>query len=179
MRIPLNNDEYGAVYVVPKQGGVLAGGVMVEVADDFDFTKLHLYHLVNGELVFDEQLAAEEQAREEQAEREQQQNTLKSLNELLTEALLRMIYIEDASELPALFAEIREKYSVELTQRDEIRDALNGIVPWAPPAMTENGWQGYGMDVKVRHNGVVYISKHENNTWEPGVVGTETVWVKV
>lgn len=177
MKIPVNVDEYGAVYVVPRIGGVLAGGVMVEVADEFDFTKLHLYRLINGELIFDEQAAAEEKAREEQAEREHQEYQLKSLNEVLSEALLKMLYIEDAAELPALFAEIREKYSVELAERDSIKDALDGVVPWVAPTVGPNGWQGYGMDVKVRHNGYVYISKHANNTWEPGTPGTELVWV--
>lgn len=177
MKIPVNVDEYGAVYVVPKTGGALAGGTMVEAPEDFDFTKLHLYRLINGELVFDQQAADAEKAREEQAEREHQQYQLKNLNEVLSEALLKMIYIEDAAELPALFASIREKYSVELTERDSIRDALEGIVPWVEPTVGPDGWKGFGMDVKVRHFGHVYISKHPNNTWEPGTPGTELVWV--
>lgn len=109
MIIPVNVDEFGAVYVVPKTGGVLAGGVMVEVAEDFDFTKLHLYRLINNELVFDQQAADDEIARNEQAERQNQENQLKNLNEVLSEALLKMLYIEDADELPGLFAEIRKK----------------------------------------------------------------------
>ena len=177
MKIPVNVDEYGAVYVVPKTGGVLAGGTMVEVGEDFDFTKLHLYRLINGELVFDQQAADDEKAREEQAEREHQEYQLKGLNEVLSEALLKMLYIEDAAELPALFAEIREKYSAELAERDSIRDALDGVVQWVAPTVGPSGWQGYGMDVKVRHKGHVYISKHENNTCEPGTPGTELVWV--
>ena len=177
MKIPVNVDEYGAVYVVPKTGGVLAGGTMVEVAEDFDFTKLHLYRLINNELFFDQQAADDEIAQEAQAERENQEYQLKGLNEVLQEALLKMIYIEDAAELPALFASIREKYSVELSERDSIRDALDGVVPWAEPTVGPNGWQGYGMEVKVRHKGHVYTSKHENNTWEPGTPGTELVWV--
>lgn len=177
MKIPVNVDEYGAVYVVPKTGGVLAGGTMVEVGEDFDFTRLHLYRLINGELVFDQQAADDEMAREEQAEREHQEYQLKGLNEVLSEALLKMLYIEDAAELPGLFAEIREKYSAELSERDSIRDALDGVVPWSEPSVGPNGWRGYGMGAKVRHNGKVYISKHENNTWEPGTPGTELVWV--
>lgn len=177
MIIPVNVDEYGAVYVVPKTGGVLAGGTMVEAPEDFDFTRLHLYRLINGQLVFDQQAADDEKARNEQAERENRENQLKNLNEVLSEALLKMLYIQDAAELPALFAEIREKYSVELAERDSIRDALDGVVPWEEPTVGPSGWQGYGMDVKVRHKGHIYISKHENNTWEPGTTGTELVWV--
>lgn len=178
MKIPVNVDEYGAVYVVPKNGGILAGGVMVEVEDNFDFTKLHLYRLIGNQLIFDEQAAADEQAREEQAEKEHQEYQLKNLNEVLTEALIKMLFIDDAAELPALFAAIREKYSAELEERDSIKDALDGVVQWVQPVVTADGWQGYGMNVKVRHNGKVYISKHDNNTWEPGVAGTETVWVE-
>lgn len=34
----------------------------------------------------------------------------------------------------------------------------------------------YMKDAKVTHNGKKYISLVDNNVWEPGVQGTETVW---
>lgn len=170
MKIPVNIDEYGAVYVVPKYGGDMAGGIPVEVADDFDFTKLHLYHLVNGELVFDEQLAAEEQAREEQAEREQQKNTLRSLNEVLTVALLKMIDAESPEELIAVLAEIREKYGAELQAREDLKLTLYGPAEWVQPTGAHDA---YALGAVVSHNGKVWVSTVDSNVWEPGGYGWE------
>ena len=172
MKIPVNVDEYGAVYVVPKTGGVLAGGTLVEVAEDFDFTKLHLYRLINGGLVFDQQAADDEKAREEQAEREHQETQLKGLNEVLSEALLKMLYIEDAAELPALFAEIREKYSAELAERDSLKLSLYGPEEWVQPTGAHDA---YALEAVVAHIGKVWKSTVENNVWEPGVFGWKEV----
>ena len=172
MKIPVNVDEYGAVYVVPKTGGVLAGGTLVEVAEDFDFTKLHLYRLINGGLVFDQQAADDEKAREEQAEREHQETQLKGLNEVLSEALLQMLYIEDAAELPALFAEIREKYSAELAERDSLKLSLYGPEEWVQPTGAHDA---YALEAVVAHIGKVWESTVENNVWEPGVFGWKEV----
>lgn len=172
MIIPVNVDEYGAVYVVPKTGGVLAGGVMVEVAEDFDFTQLHLYRLINNELVFDQQAADDEIAREEQAEREHQEYQLKGLNEVLTEALLKMIYIEDAAELPGLFAELRDKYSAELAERDSLKLSLYGPEKWVQPTGAHDA---YALEAIVAHNGKTWESTVKDNVWEPGVYGWKEV----
>lgn len=172
MKIPVNVDEYGAVYVVPKTGGVLAGGTLVEVAENFDFTKLHLYRLINGELVFDQQAADDEKAREAQAEREHQEYQLKNLNEVLSEALLKMLYIEDAAELPALFAEIREKYNAELSERDSLKLSLYGSEEWVQPTGAHDA---YALGAVVAHVGKVWESTVENNVWEPQVFGWKEV----
>lgn len=172
MKIPVNVDEYGAVYVVPKTGGVLAGGTMVEVAEDFDFTKLHLYRLINNELVFDQQAADDEISREEQAEREHQEYQLKVLNEVLIEALLKMIFIEDAAELPGLFAEIRDKYSAELTERDSLKLSLYGPEEWVQPTGAHDA---YALAAVVAHNGKTWESTVKDNVWEPGVYGWKEV----
>ena len=34
-------------------------------------------------------------------------------------------------------------------------------------------------DDKVSHNGKIWISLIDNNVWEPGVVGTESLWKEV
>ena len=50
------------------------------------------------------------------------------------------------------------------------------IIPeWEQPDSTN----GYSIGDKVMHNGVKYESLVDNNIWEPGVVGTENVWVIV
>ncbi len=60
---------------------------------------------------------------------------------------------------PSLFAKV-------LTSED------GTILPWEQPDSTN----GYSKDDKVTHNGQTWISLVNNNVWEPGVVGTESVW---
>lgn len=48
----------------------------------------------------------------------------------------------------------------------------NVIVEWEQPGSTN----GYMTGNKVTHNGVIYESLVDNNVWEPGAVGTETLW---
>lgn len=48
----------------------------------------------------------------------------------------------------------------------------NAIVEWEQPGSTN----GYMTGNKVTHNGVIYESLVDNNVWEPGAVGTETLW---
>lgn len=50
------------------------------------------------------------------------------------------------------------------------------VIPeWEQPTSTN----GYMTGDKVNHNGTTYISLVDNNVWEPGAVGTETVWKEV
>ena len=49
------------------------------------------------------------------------------------------------------------------------------IPEWVQPESTN----GYGIGDRVRHSGKVWESLVANNVWEPGVVGTETVWREV
>lgn len=50
------------------------------------------------------------------------------------------------------------------------------VIPeWVQPSSTN----GYMTGDKVNHNGTTYISLVDNNVWEPGAVGTETVWKEV
>lgn len=51
----------------------------------------------------------------------------------------------------------------------------NVIVEWEQPDSTN----GYMTGNKVTHNGVVYESLVDNNVWEPGTTGSETVWKAV
>ena len=48
----------------------------------------------------------------------------------------------------------------------------NAIVEWEQPDSTN----GYMTGNKVTHNGVIYESLVDNNVWEPGATGSETVW---
>lgn len=50
------------------------------------------------------------------------------------------------------------------------------VIPeWEQP----NSTNGYMMGDKVTHNGKMYLSLVNNNVWEPGAVGSETVWEEV
>lgn len=48
-----------------------------------------------------------------------------------------------------------------------------GVIPdWEQPGSTN----GYSKGDKVSHNGHNWESLVDNNTWEPGVIGTENLW---
>ena len=51
-----------------------------------------------------------------------------------------------------------------------------GVIPeWEQPSSTNP----YMKDDKVSHNGKIWRSLIDNNVWEPGVVGTESLWEEV
>lgn len=50
-----------------------------------------------------------------------------------------------------------------------------GIPEWEQPDSTNP----YMTGDKVRHNGLIYESLVDNNVWEPGTVGTESLWAVV
>lgn len=51
----------------------------------------------------------------------------------------------------------------------------NVIPEWVQPDSTNPYMKGN----KVTHNGITYESLIDNNVWEPGVIGTESLWVVV
>ena len=51
----------------------------------------------------------------------------------------------------------------------------NTIPEWEQPESTNPYMKGD----KVSHNGIMYESLVDNNVWEPGAVGTETLWKEV
>ncbi len=63
---------------------------------------------------------------------------------------------------PSLFAEV-------------LVENPNEITDWKQPDSTN----GYEKDIVVCHNGKEWKSLVNNNMWEPGVVGTESLWEEV
>lgn len=54
-----------------------------------------------------------------------------------------------------------------------LKDAENGtVLEWMQPDSTN----GYATGDLVMHNGICYKSLVDNNVWEPGTVGSETLW---
>lgn len=51
----------------------------------------------------------------------------------------------------------------------------NVIPEWEQPESTN----GYMIGDKVSHNGKIWESAVDNNVWEPGAIGTESVWIEV
>ena len=51
----------------------------------------------------------------------------------------------------------------------------NVIPEWIQPDSTNPYMKGD----KVTHNGITYESLIDNNVWEPGVIGTESLWAVV
>lgn len=56
-----------------------------------------------------------------------------------------------------------------------IDPTISGPQAWIQPNSTNPYMDGD----QVTHNGKVWESQIDNNTWEPGVVGTESLWVEV
>ena len=65
-------------------------------------------------------------------------------------------------DTPSLFAKV-------LIPNEEV------ILEWEQPDSTN----GYMTGDKVIHNGITYESLVDNNVWEPGTTGTETLWKEV
>ena len=65
-------------------------------------------------------------------------------------------------DVPSLFAKVLNPDAEVITE-------------WEQPDSTN----GYMTGDKVSHNGIVYESLVDNNVWEPGVAGTETLWTAV
>lgn len=49
------------------------------------------------------------------------------------------------------------------------------IYPWEQPGSTN----GYSIGDQVMHNGKTWESQVDNNVWEPGTVGTESLWAVI
>lgn len=66
------------------------------------------------------------------------------------------------SVAPSLFAKV-------------LTDPEGGINEWEQPESTNP----YMLGDKVKHNGHIWQSNIDNNVWEPGVVGTENLWIDI
>lgn len=56
-----------------------------------------------------------------------------------------------------------------------LTDPSGGILPWEQPDSTNP----YAKGDRVTHNGKTWESLVDNNVWEPGAVGTESLWKEV
>ena len=56
-----------------------------------------------------------------------------------------------------------------------IDPTISGPQAWVQPSSTNPYMDGD----QVTHNGKTWESQIDNNTWEPGIAGTESLWVKV
>lgn len=82
------------------------------------------------------------------------------LYKCLTDHMAQESWTPDVS--PSLWAKI-------------LTDPSGGILPWTQPDSTN----AYAKGDKVTHNGKIWESLIDNNVWEPGVVGTESLWQQV
>ena len=59
---------------------------------------------------------------------------------------------------------------------DKVLIPTPGEIPeWEQPGSTN----GYSKGAKVKHNNKTWESLVDNNVWEPGVTGTESVWKEI
>lgn len=56
-----------------------------------------------------------------------------------------------------------------------LTDPSGAILPWVQPDSTNH----YAKGDKVTHIGKTWESLVDNNVWEPGVIGTESLWKEV
>lgn len=56
-----------------------------------------------------------------------------------------------------------------------IDPTISGPQAWTQPSSTNPYMDGD----QVTHNGKIWESQIDNNTWEPGAIGTESLWVEV
>ena len=56
-----------------------------------------------------------------------------------------------------------------------VNPSISGPQAWVQPGANNAYMQGD----QVEHNGKVWESQVDNNVWEPGVAGTESLWVEV
>lgn len=56
-----------------------------------------------------------------------------------------------------------------------LTDPSGEILPWVQPDSTNP----YAKGDKVTHNGKTWESLVDNNVWEPGAIGTESLWKEV
>lgn len=103
---------------------------------------------------------------------------------------LRDQYLNPTSQTPELVEVVRrieEKYAVlearvaelEKSKEEEPEPGEEGETyePWEPWDGISNKYQNGAM---VTHIGYVWVSDYPGqNTWEPGSLGTERIWVKV
>lgn len=83
--------------------------------------------------------------------------------------------MEMLKKLSARIAALEAKHADDNTENDGEGNAQT-IPAWKP-------WDGISSDyvygAEVTHNGKVWISNFQGqNVWEPGVVGTENVWIE-
>ena len=53
--------------------------------------------------------------------------------------------------------------------------SIEGPQAWIQPGANN----AYKQGDQVEHNGKVWESQIDNNVWEPGIVGTESLWVEI
>lgn len=89
--------------------------------------------------------------------------------------LYRVVQTHVASEewypslVPALFAEVKG------IRQDEEGEEVQTIDEWEQPLSTNPYMRGE----KCLHNGKKWESLVDNNIWEPGMIGTESLWKEV
>lgn len=124
------------------------------------------------------------------------QKQLETITDTLTD--------EEAKGLSLLFEEWRPSEVYKIGDRIRYNGVLykcledNNAIMEAPPSVIPSVWtkifaeavseeipaweqpeegNGYADGDRVIHNDIIYISQVDNNIWEPGTAGTESLWI--
>lgn len=199
-------DTTGKIWLIAHGETTLPPGVLcmwVDIENGVDLIRIDLTDPQNPKPVFSAQPDSEIGKLQKQMAEVQAQT---SVNVLASTFAAETFTDEQALQVPSLYAEwsgdsrayktgIRLNYGSVLykvlqdhtSQADWTPDVTpslyakvlipdTDIIPeWEQPESTN----GYSVGDKVTHNGVTYVSLVDNNTWEPGVTGTEALWEAV
>lgn len=166
MKVYVRTDVYG-VEIVSKENGTL-----IEIDDDFDFTKLHLYDFDGTSLVYNESRANEERQMEEADRAAELESEIKASDTPLVDILLEIIKATTVDELLETLEAARKSYKDTIEAREALKKQLYGVPEWIQPTGAHDA---YSIGAEVTHGGKVWVSDVGGNVWEPGVYG----WTEV
>lgn len=71
---------------------------------------------------------------------------------------------------------VQEDWTPDVTQALYAEVSIAEIPDWVQPIGAQDA---YMSGDKVKHNGITWESLVDNNVWEPGAVGTESLWQQI
>ncbi|MEY8380812.1 carbohydrate-binding protein [Ileibacterium valens] len=154
-------------------------------------------------LIFDQELY--DKKKKEKEEANALSNAQIKFEKIRSDIMLAQMSDEQALEIKPLYPEWQADISLKAGERIRHKDVLYRVLTahitqetWTPdqaPSLFAKiliedptvipEWEqpdstnGYSIGDQVTHNGKTYKSLVDNNVWEPGVTGTETLWEEI
>ena len=94
--------------------------------------------------------------------------TDEELDQLRVEVLIERERRRLVADAPAQAVALADRYAAAIGRQDGD--------PWVQPTGAHDA---YSLGITVTHGGKTWESLADNNVWEPGVIGTESLWKEV